>query len=151
MSVNEAYQVLQAEWVKTYNVEVGDTVRVLRAAKSGECGWEDSWIMDHFIGQTFKVRYIGRSIVLDCGYTYPFFCLEFVKKAEPTIKITCEVNNKLVPLNTLVETRRIEIEQLKAKNKELLSIMRSINRRANNNAPIEDFRHLSEQALKGER
>lgn len=47
----------------------------------------------------------------------------------------------------LVEKEK-EVGRVQADNKKLLSIMRSINRRAKNSAPMEDFIHLSEQALK---
>lgn len=113
MNIEEAYKVLQAQWVKDNNVEVGDTVRVLRKAKTNELGWQNTWTPFMKSGQTLRVKSISiNNVNLDVtpwGLGYPFFCLEFVKKAEPTIEITCKVNGKVTTLKTLSDETLLRI------------------------------------------
>jgi len=112
MNLKDAYQILQAEWVRLYNVEVGDTVKVLRTAEYHELGWSNSWTMGkQVVGKILKVCHIGYDISLGDGFGYPFFCLELVKKAKPKIELTCKVNNKTVPLNTLSEETILNIRR----------------------------------------
>lgn len=86
MELKDAYLTLH----NASGIEVGDTVRVLRKAKSYEMGWSNSWQveMDGFIGGTFEVRSDSKAMGIELrrlGYSYnlgfPFFCLEIVKKA----------------------------------------------------------------------
>jgi len=78
-----------SEMEKTYmqihaasGLEAGDTVKVLRAAKDHEQGWDNSWApqMDKLIGKTSKIRSDHGTIgfELDDGYIYPAFVLEKV-------------------------------------------------------------------------
>lgn len=91
MGIKEAYKVMQAAWVKEYDVRVGDTVKVLRIAKSHETGWDNNWPSDRFVDKTGKVADIrttgsGVQIGGDCdNFLFPFFCLEKVKSAPHTI------------------------------------------------------------------
>jgi len=117
MTVEEAYKILQAEWVKLYDAEVGDMVKVLRTPtvnnELGSFGYETS-AKGKFVGQTCKISRIDRhSLFLDetCGYCFPFFCLEFVKKAKPKIEITVKVNGKEVSLKSLSEETLLNIRK----------------------------------------
>jgi len=111
MNIREAYQVLQAEWVKLYNVEVGDTVKVLRKAKKNELGWSNSWESCMFVKQKKRVEGIGHNIVLDDGYGYPFFVLEFVEKGEPKIEIDVRINGRTVKLSEISEETLLNIRK----------------------------------------
>lgn len=77
-------------------IEVGDIVRVLRPAKSGELGWGDKWTpsMYAFVGKTARVTRKFRDGIMckgiedgindgiyDCGWVFPFFVLEKLEKA----------------------------------------------------------------------
>ncbi len=107
----EAYKTLQAAWVKLYNVEVGDTVRLLRTTSCGEMGWYGSccclFSQTKVVGDVMTVR----GIVADSRYIElswppkkkssnscyaPFFALEFVSKAEkPEVMITLSNGNEV--------------------------------------------------------
>ena len=113
MNTEEAYKVLQAAWVRLYNVEVGDIVRLVKAAKSYELGCTSSFCnsLDD-IGREFIVKAIHSEGGLKVnGWFVPFFCLEFVKKAEPTVEITCKVNGEVTSLKTLSEETILNIRK----------------------------------------
>ena len=81
MEIKEAYQVMQKEC----GIKVGDTVKVLRKAKSHEMGWSASWVapdMDAMVGKEFVVDGIFHEggICRD-KWAFPFFVLEKVKDA----------------------------------------------------------------------
>lgn len=81
INLQEAYKVMQANC----GIEVGDTVKVLRPFKDKEngCGIRYNWRMDDLIGGHFVVRDISESYIdLSCGYLWPFFVLELVKKGK---------------------------------------------------------------------
>lgn len=87
MDIKEAYKIMH----ENCGIKVGDTVKVLRKAKHGEFGWENTWPseMDKLIGNEYKVFSLG-SYYHDftiAGYNVPFFVLEKIKDAEPPIKI----------------------------------------------------------------
>ena len=110
MNIEEAYKVMQAEWVRLYNVEVGDTVKVLRAAKTRELGWGNSWEMVMNAGSEREVRSVSDgNIDLDDGYGYPFFVLELVKKAEPTIEINIKINGETRKLSDISQETLLNI------------------------------------------
>jgi len=104
MTDEEAYAHLQKSWVRKYNVEVGDIVRVLRAPKTNELGSAafHAEAKKEMAGNNYQVQKIwSHGVHLD-GWAFPFFCLDFVKKAESEIKLTCEVNGQTVPLSMLM-------------------------------------------------
>lgn len=92
MDLKEAYRAMQA----ACGIEVGDTVRILRTAKSGELGWDNSWshTMDAFVGREGVVAEIHHKGIQVTPLTvalapyvsspsYPFFVLEVVAKKKP--------------------------------------------------------------------
>jgi len=128
MTDKEAYQHLQASWVRDNDVEVGDIVKVLRAPKDNELGSRVfcTEAKKEMVGNNCQVRSIrpngvclnGWAFPFFCDYLrvenvgcWPFFCLEVVKKEVPKIKLTCEVNGNTVPLSTLSEETLLKIRR----------------------------------------
>ena len=117
MSVEKAYMLLQKKWVKLYDVEVGDIVEVLRVPNCGELG---SGVRSpsgkgHCVRGSYNIKEIRHNCIsLANGSTaclFPFFCLEFVKKADPTIEITCRVNGKVSTLKDISEETLLNIRR----------------------------------------
>lgn len=91
LSEREAYFKLQ----EASGIKVGDTVKVLRAAKSHEMGWDTSWNrieMDAAVGRTYTVTSVSAksgfqlsSENLTRRFWFPFFVLEKVADG-PDIK-----------------------------------------------------------------
>lgn len=119
MNIQEAYEVMQAAWVELYNVEVGDVVRLLRAPKiSNELGCFSykSTTKERYVGYSYEIEQIYSTCLVLKGclpghHCFPFFCLEFVKKAEPVIEITCKVNGEVTTLKTLSEETLLNIRE----------------------------------------
>jgi len=124
MTDKEAYQHLQASWVRDNNVKVGDTVKVLRAPTTPEelgYGGLEVGEKRRYVGRTFEIIGLGMlgiknlAVVLDVPDSrfncFPFFCLEVVKKAESKIKITCEVNGKVSKLSDISEETLLKIRR----------------------------------------
>lgn len=72
-------------------IKVGDNVKVIRKAESGEDGWENTWIfaMDGAVGNEYKVigndGTCGLTLDLDVGLNFPYFVLsKVVEKTEPS-------------------------------------------------------------------
>jgi len=82
MNVYEAYLIMQ----DASGIGVGDTVKVLRGAESCAMGWDNTWDMnmDKRIDREAVVTSINgnRGVSLRGPYSYPFFVLDIVKKAE---------------------------------------------------------------------
>jgi hypothetical protein len=89
--IRKSYAERQAEWIDRNGIKVGSRVRVTRAAKSGEDGWNNIWpaSMDSMLHQTASVRRISNFGVSFCPYfEFPYFVLEPVTEPEyrnPTI------------------------------------------------------------------
>lgn len=91
MNTREAYIIMQ----EASGIEVGDTVKVLRVAKTHEMGWDNSWVsrMEPTIGEIFVVDCLcnGGEGIHNRGNDadYPFFVLEIVEKVvkRPTVKV----------------------------------------------------------------
>lgn len=112
MTDRELYVEMQARWVKENNVEEGDIVKVLRVPiKQNElgsnCGAAIGFTKD--VGKEFFVEDIFSDRIVLGTWSWPFFCLEFVKKTKPKIEISVKVNNKTVPLSTLSEETILNI------------------------------------------
>lgn len=79
---SQAYETLQ----NASGIEVGDTVKMVRLAKSYELGWRNSWqeSMNNSLGKEFKVTSIRGECGINLGdpscCDYPFFVFEIVKK-----------------------------------------------------------------------
>jgi hypothetical protein len=75
-------------------IKVGDTVKVVRATKDNELGWDNIWVpeMTLKVGTTFSVLEVsgGRGIAIEDEngdfYQFPFFVLEKVEPKIPRIK-----------------------------------------------------------------
>ena len=103
----------QDEWIKTYNVQVGDKVRVIRKAKTNENGWGDVWDCEYMDPSVNKVLEVVETkgiagISLDCGRVnccFPYFILEKVE--EPVFKVGDFVKEKRTGLVGVI-TRKTE-------------------------------------------
>jgi len=116
MSIEDAYETLQEEWARLYNVEVGDYVRVLRkVTTTDELGSFFTVNGEEQVDGVYKVTRINRhAIGLAAGdyeFLYPFFCLEFVKKAQPEIDITLKINGKEARLSEISEETLLNIRR----------------------------------------
>ena len=97
MELKEAHDLMKKEC----GIEVGDTVKVLRAAKSLEMGWTGDWSywMDKCVGHEYEVvkDYNNAScngIELSCEWAFPFFVLEIVKKKSKKKTVTLELTEE---------------------------------------------------------
>lgn len=91
ITVRDAYLALS----NASGIKVGDTVKVLRKAKTNELGWNNSWNsnMNGYVGRTFQVQRLddGRGFRLSDGstgtdcYSFPFFVLEKMPKPKPVV------------------------------------------------------------------
>ena len=115
ISEQEAYRVLQEKWVALHDAAEGDIVKVLRVpSRACELGSDCYAALNcstFFVGKEFPIAGIAKDRIIIDGVSWPFFCLQFVKKAESKIKITCEVNGKTVPLSTLSEESILNIRR----------------------------------------
>lgn len=106
MDLKKAYEVMQAAWVKQHNVESGDKVRVIYAAKFEElgygesCGWHSEMeflLKSKDVLTLTDIKSLEMRVVSDSGYVAycPFFSLDFVKKAKkPCVTVTKMVTVK---------------------------------------------------------
>ena len=109
LSLQEAYKLMAANC----GIEKGDTVRVIRKANDHEMGWMNSWIytMDEYIGRTFVVSLEdnGNGFNFD-GYSFPFFVLELVKKAEKSIEVKLNKDYTAVVKHTKIMKNDTELK-----------------------------------------
>ena len=73
---------------KASGIEVGDKVRVVRAAEDYEDGWQASWNGSEMeVGKEWVVkgRQGNEGFNLHEHYVYPYFVLEIVKKADGNV------------------------------------------------------------------
>ena len=89
MNIQEAY----TKMAEVSGIQIGDTVKVLRKAKSYEMGWLSGWKegrMDKYIGQTGIVEEDGKNAGFNIQFPdatswyFPFFVLEVVEKGKPS-------------------------------------------------------------------
>ena len=73
------YHSTYLEGVKKSNIVVGDTVTIMRTAKSHENGWYNGWNpdMDKYVGKTLKVINDdeGRGFGVGTVFRFPYFIL----------------------------------------------------------------------------
>ena len=109
MSLQTAYLVMQ----ENCEIGIGDTVRVLRAAKTREMGWGNSWTED--MDSSVKKEFIvlenngAHGLKLDDDeykLDYPFFVLEKIKSAPQRKKI--EFDGKEVEVSAETFEKRKE-------------------------------------------
>jgi len=97
MDLTRAYEVL----AKEMDLKPGDTVKILRSAKSYELGWQNTWTpsMTDSIGKIMEVVTDDEfGVKLSDHLSYPFFVLKVVSRA-PVIKVT--LDGRIVPLDSL--------------------------------------------------
>lgn len=88
------YKELEKAWVEETGAEVGDTVRICSKTKKGSAGWEATWQpdMDNWVGTEGVIQNFndhGIRVSKDGDFwTFPFFVLEVVKKAEKSVTLT---------------------------------------------------------------
>lgn len=84
--MEELYVKMQKMWVDELNLKDGDTVKIVSFPEDKQCGWEHNQgcLKRVFsIGDTFKIIITENSIDdAHFGYSFPFFCLEFVEHAK---------------------------------------------------------------------
>ena len=82
MDIKEAYKVMQAEWVKLYDVKVGTEVKLLRGYQDYELGCNCLSVQDPklFGGIVDKIR---NNSIRTNGTIHPFFVLEVVGQPKP--------------------------------------------------------------------
>ncbi len=118
MDLKKAYEVTQAEWVKIYNVEVGDKVRCKRHFAQNELGFDGigsqhlsdkkNFCATTSIGEISKIY--DSCISVDCGrnfggnWHFPWFVLKVVEQVPPEKMI--EVAGKKYSESTLVEAMK---------------------------------------------
>lgn len=84
--MKKSYVDRQAEWVKKNDIKIGDKVRLIRKAESGEDGWPNVWPgkVDEWAGKILKVKEISGGNI-SCynfeendWFNFPYFVLEKV-------------------------------------------------------------------------
>lgn len=84
----EQYKEAHNAFVEEYKLKAGDTIKILRSAKSHEMGWGPVWnkkYMDPMVGQEYKVCDINKynGIQVDneghTKYWFPWFVVEKTK------------------------------------------------------------------------
>jgi hypothetical protein len=98
MNTKEAYELMQ----NNCGIYTGDTVNILREARSYEMGWNTEWVsqMTDMIGKNYEVEEIKDDFGIRLEkYWFPFFVLEKIKEKEVfKLKI---VDNDIIGKNTI--------------------------------------------------
>lgn len=94
----DEYKLNQAKWAAKNSIHNGSKVKLVRAAKSRECGWNNTWedTMDEYVGMIGTVVYtedhddsFGIEVEFYDKFIWdiPYFVLELVEKPqEPSYK-----------------------------------------------------------------
>lgn len=81
-----SYEERQAEWIKENNIKIGDHVRLIRAASSGEDGWPNGWPgkATRWVGKMLEVHGFNEGNIRCLNleekdwFGFPYFVLEKV-------------------------------------------------------------------------
>ena len=96
MTDQKLYQKLQKLWVEHHNLEVGDVVRVVGGTGSCHLGGGAGDMHKEYIGKEYPIDSITDRAIYVNAINIPFFCLEFVRKAEKKVEMTVkEIEEKL--------------------------------------------------------
>lgn len=82
------YKEKQEEWIKKYNIKVGDKVKITRRAVSMENGWGNNWASGmnncmNTVGIIVEIKQNNAGIHINSNglfYSYPYFVLEKVEE-----------------------------------------------------------------------
>ena len=88
--MSASYEERQAEWVKKHDVKVGDRVRLIRAASSGEDGWPNWWPdkATRWVGKMLEVQGFNEGNIRCLNleekdwFGFPYFVLEKVVESK---------------------------------------------------------------------
>lgn len=81
-----SYEKRQAKWIKENNIKIGDHVRLIRAASSGEDGWPNEWPdkATRWVGKMLEVQGFNEGNIRCLNleekdwFGFPYFVLEKV-------------------------------------------------------------------------
>lgn len=79
---NDEYDTFQAAWVSAHNLQVGDSVHIIRHAASVQFGWRCEWAdeMNAYVGASYEVEEINEYGIKIKGYHFPFFVLQVIEQ-----------------------------------------------------------------------
>lgn len=85
-----SYEERQAEWIKENNIKIGDNVRLIRAASSGEDGWPNGWPdkATRWVGKMLEVQGFNEGNIRCLNleekdwFGFPYFVLEKVVESK---------------------------------------------------------------------
>ena len=88
--MSASYEDRQAKWVKENGIKIGDHVRLIRAASSGEDAWPNVWprTADGWIGNILRVKDIASQDIVcynpdaDEWFGFPYFVLEKIMECK---------------------------------------------------------------------
>ena len=88
--MSTSYEKRQAEWVKENNIKIGDHVRLIRAASSGEYGWPNGWPdkATRWVGKMLEVQGFNEGNIRCLNleekdwFGFPYFVLEKVVESK---------------------------------------------------------------------
>jgi hypothetical protein len=116
IEIEKAYRMMQ----DASGIEIGDSVRVLRAAESYEMGWIAKWHdeMNAYIGGVFRVTavYPGGGFQLENTCFFPFFVLQIVRKGDPHFEedkklVLDSIDTHLATMKTLIKDAVLDMQQ----------------------------------------
>ena len=121
-NLKEAHRIMQ----QNCGINIGDTVRVVRRAKSREMGWTAIWLedMDKAVGKEGVVGNIYNSEdilgIAVLHYNFPFFALEKVESAQPVtvrdkVMALLEKSDLGCSVDNIIEAMGLVMDEVEAK------------------------------------